>query len=54
MLALVRATLNAPISKSFTENRRYTVFIGKGNNSKLLKKLFFSRHWWNVTNDQKA
>ncbi|OMJ92771.1 hypothetical protein SteCoe_4404 [Stentor coeruleus] len=34
-----------PYSGSFTT---YTAFIGKGNNSPMVKALFIKRHWWRV------
>jgi hypothetical protein len=30
------------------ETRKYTIYIGKGNNSKLIKKIFANRFWWNI------
>ena len=32
---------------------KYTVYVGKGNNSKLVKRIFRIRHWWTITNDPK-
>lgn len=34
-----------PYAGSFTS---YTAFIGKGNNSPMVKALFIKRHWWRV------
>lgn len=30
------------------EIKRYIVYVGKGNNSKLIKKIFSNRFWWNI------
>jgi hypothetical protein len=30
----------------------YSVFIGRGNNSSLVKKTILSRNWWNLTEDK--
>ena len=32
---------------------KYIVYVGKGNNSKLVKRIFRIRHWWTITNDPK-
>jgi len=53
-LSLARQTLGAPIARPLGEDKKYTAFIGKGNNSKLIKSLFDARHWWNITNDPKS
>ena len=50
-LAFVNASLRVNYER--IDKQKYTVYIGKGNNSKLIKKLFKIRHWWNVTNDKK-
>jgi hypothetical protein len=30
--------------------KSYKIFVGKGNNSKLIKSIFGSRFWWSLTN----
>lgn len=40
-----------PYVPSFTT---YTVFIGKGNNSPLIKKIFTSRSWWKLTESKES
>ena len=34
------------------EAKRYKVFVGKGNNSKLVKAVFQNRFWWTVTDKE--
>ena len=47
---LWRKVINASngIESSNPPAASYTVFIGKGNNSPLIKKLFMSRSWWKI------
>jgi hypothetical protein len=40
------------ISYERSELKRYKIFIGKGNNSKLVKSIFSSRFWWSLTEDK--
>lgn len=39
------------ISYQRSEFKRFKLFVGKGNNSKLVKSLFAYRFWWVLTID---
>lgn len=49
LVALVNYSLRVSYQRS--EIKRYKIFVGKGNNSKLIKMIFASRFWWSITND---
>ena len=54
MLFLTFVSSSLKVSYTRIDKGKYTVYIGKGNNSKLVKKIFKSRHWWQITNDPKS
>lgn len=45
------ASCNLKIRYYKKNHPKYNVYVGKGNNCKLLKKLFHMRHWWNIVNN---
>jgi hypothetical protein len=49
-LSLVNYSLRLSYQRS--EPNRYRLFVGKGNNSKLVRTLFASRFWWELTDHE--
>lgn len=50
-LSLVNYSLRVSYLRS--EVKVFKVYIGRGNNSKLIRQLFSNRFWWQLTEDQK-
>lgn len=46
-VALVNYSLR--VSYERQEVKKYKIFVGKGNNSKLIKTIFANRFWWSLT-----
>jgi hypothetical protein len=46
--------VNYSLRSSFErgESKRFKLFVGKGNNSKLIKTIFSYRFWWKITHDE--
>lgn len=49
-ISLVNFSLRVNYERS--EVKRYKIYVGKGNNSKLVKAVFTNRFWWTVTQDE--
>ena len=50
-IALSRKCFHPPKAH---KSEKYQVFVGKGNNAKLIRQIFGWRHWWTVTHNPNA
>lgn len=51
-LAAVNLSNNLRITNEKTEVRPYVIYVGKGNNSTLIKNIIKNRPWWQLTEDR--